>query len=112
MPLRSTASGATPAWGLTDAIRLPSSVPSWAPGSMLRPSKIRAFASTFMASFCISSPRRPAAPAEAPLRRAPLVVVAHGAALTLVAGLTVELEGRGAGLPRADHRLEPPGEED
>src|SRR3546814_462035 len=111
MPRRSTASAATPAWGLTDAIRLPSSVTSWTPGSMLRPSKIRAFASTFMVSSCISSLRRPAAAAEAPLRREPLVVVAHGAAQALVEGLTVELEGRGVGLHLAAHRLEPPGED-
>src|SRR3546814_5051341 len=78
---------------------------------MLRPSKIRAFASTFMASSCISSLRRPAAAAEAPLRREPLVVVAHGAAQALVEGLTVELEGRGVGLHLAAHRLEPPGED-
>src|SRR3546814_4822440 len=71
---------------------------------MLRPSKIRAFASTFMASSCISSLRRPAAAAEAPLRREPLVVVAHGAAQALVEGLTVELEGRGVGLHLAAHR--------
>src|SRR3546814_4128875 len=109
MPRRSTASAATPAWGLTDAIRLPSSVTSWTPGSMLRSSTIRAFASTFMVSSCISSLRRPAAAAEAPLRREPLVVVAHGAAPALVQGPTVALEGRGVGLHLAAHRLPPPG---